>query len=220
MNSLKSSTIVMQPKSATKSLVDKLKSLSAKSTQNIILDDSVSNTDSPIVSNSISNYIRYGVIIIILAFFGLNIFSALGLLTDNLADFFRPILVFFGYSIGETTRQTIDTSAEGTKAIVDTTTKSIDSAIDILEKKIDPERASTMKALNNAKHKPMSNILPEPDESDSRTQLSKSSGKSGYCYIGEDRGFRSCIEVKEDSKCMSGDIFPSKEICINPNLRI
>ena len=72
----------MQPKSATKSVLDKLKTLSAKSTQNIILDDSVSTTDSPIVSNSISNYIRFGVIILILAFFGLNIFAALGLLTD------------------------------------------------------------------------------------------------------------------------------------------
>ena len=203
-----------QPKSLRKSVLDKLKSLSSKSTENIILNDS------PIISNTISNYIRYGVIITILAFFGLNIFAALGLLTDNLADFFRPILVFFGYSIGETTRQTIDTSAEGSKAIIDATTKSIDSAIDILEKKIDPERASTMKALNNAKYKPKSNILPQPDESDSRTQLSKSSLKSGYCYIGEDRGFRSCIKVNKDSNCMSGDIFPSKEICINPNLRI
>ena len=66
----------------------------------------------------------------------------------------------------------------------------------------------------------LGNILPQPDESDSRTQLSKTSGKSGYCYVGEDRGFRSCIKVNEDTKCMSGDIFPSKEICINPNLRI
>ena len=44
--------------------------------------------------------------------------------------------------------------------------------------------------------------------------------KSGYCYIGEDRGFRTCIEVGETDKCMSGDIFPNKEICINPNLRM
>jgi hypothetical protein len=53
----------------------------------------------------------------------------------------------------------------------------------------------------------------------SNIQQSKSSSKSGWCFIGEDRGFRSCIQVNENEKCMSGDIFPSQDICINPNLR-
>ena len=43
--------------------------------------------------------------------------------------------------------------------------------------------------------------------------------KSGYCYVGEDRGFRSCIEVGESTKCMSGEIFPTREVCVNPRLR-
>jgi len=42
---------------------------------------------------------------------------------------------------------------------------------------------------------------------------------SGYCYVGEDRGFRSCIEVGESTKCMSGEIFPTREVCVNPRLR-
>ena len=57
------------------------------------------------------------------------------------------------------------------------------------------------------------------DEASSSIQASKSSGKSGWCYIGEDRGFRSCIQIGEADKCMSGDIFPTNEICVNPNLR-
>jgi hypothetical protein len=57
------------------------------------------------------------------------------------------------------------------------------------------------------------------DDSMSNIQQSKSNSKSGWCFIGEDRGFRSCIQVNENEKCMSGDIFPSQEICINPNLR-
>jgi hypothetical protein len=43
--------------------------------------------------------------------------------------------------------------------------------------------------------------------------------KSGFCYIGEDRGFRSCIKVGESTKCMSGEIFPTREVCVNPRLR-
>ena len=50
-------------------------------------------------------------------------------------------------------------------------------------------------------------------------QRSKGSSKSGWCFIGEDNGFRSCIKVNESDKCMSGDIFPSKDICVNPSLR-
>jgi hypothetical protein len=59
---------------------------------------------------------------------------------------------------------------------------------------------------------------PSADDSTSRTQKHQS-GKAGYCYIGEDRGFRSCIQVEAGDKCMSGDVFSSQEICMNPTLR-
>jgi hypothetical protein len=59
----------------------------------------------------------------------------------------------------------------------------------------------------------------EADDSSSSIQASKSSSKSGWCYIGEDRGFRSCIQVGQNDTCMSGDIFPSQDICVNPSLR-
>lgn len=43
--------------------------------------------------------------------------------------------------------------------------------------------------------------------------------KSGYCYIGSEKGFRSCIYSGRDDICMSGDIFPTIDVCINPKLR-
>ena len=46
-----------------------------------------------------------------------------------------------------------------------------------------------------------------------------STGKAGWCFVGEDRGFRSCAQVGVNDDCMSGDIFPSQELCVNPNLR-
>ena len=57
------------------------------------------------------------------------------------------------------------------------------------------------------------------DDATSAIQSNKSSSKSGWCYIGEDRGSRSCVQVGENDKCMSGDIFPSQDICVNPSLR-
>jgi len=43
--------------------------------------------------------------------------------------------------------------------------------------------------------------------------------KAGWCFVGQDRGFRSCMQVGVGDQCMSGDIFPTQEICINPSLR-
>ena len=62
------------------------------------------------------------------------------------------------------------------------------------------------------------NSEPLPDDATSSTQRNGSS-KTGYCYIGEDRGFRSCISVKDSDICMSGEIFPTNQICVNPSLR-
>jgi hypothetical protein len=73
---------------------------------------------------------------------------------------------------------------------------------------------SVKKALEYA----LKNQHPEADDATSNTQIPRA--KSGYCYIGEDRGFRSCIDVSQDMKCMSGDIFPTMDVCVNPRLRV
>ena len=59
---------------------------------------------------------------------------------------------------------------------------------------------------------------PRADDSTSVTQKHQS-GKAGYCYIGEDRGFRSCVPVQAGDKCMSGQVFSRQDICANPTLR-
>ena len=41
----------------------------------------------------------------------------------------------------------------------------------------------------------------------------------GYCYIGYDKGMRNCGEIYESQICMSGEIFPSLEMCMFPKLR-
>ena len=45
-----------------------------------------------------------------------------------------------------------------------------------------------------------------PDNIDSLAQQTKPTKKAGYCYIGEDRGFRSCIAVTDQDVCMSGNM--------------
>jgi len=53
--------------------------------------------------------------------------------------------------------------------------------------------------------------LPEPSSTDSQHH--------GFCYVGKENNLRHCAKVSAKSKCMSGDIFPTMDLCINPKLR-
>ena len=45
-------------------------------------------------------------------------------------------------------------------------------------------------------------------------------GNDGYCFIGKNSNdVRVCSRVYKNNKCMSGDIFPSLRICMDPTLR-
>ena len=69
-----------------------------------------------------------------------------------------------------------------------------------------------LRALSNDDYKP-NDIFSES------TKSNPASHKSGWCYIGNYSGYRSCSRVGEADTCMSGDIFPSHDICVNPSLR-
>ena len=41
----------------------------------------------------------------------------------------------------------------------------------------------------------------------------------GYCYVGTDRNVRTCVNVTTGDKCASGKVFPTMDLCVNPNLK-
>jgi len=57
---------------------------------------------------------------------------------------------------------------------------------------------------------------PEPDNTTNPIQNPISSGKSNWCLVGEYQGKRGCIAISDADKCMSGQIFPSQQACLNP----
>jgi hypothetical protein len=212
-----------------------------------------------------------------LALLGINWVSYLAKGTEEGASLFKkyglPVLGYFGYSTLETTKQTVETSAAGTKAGVDvvanTTTNTIDSIQQIPNPRPTPgakpnpkptsgprpnagstpgtgpqgqmaqssfskgqapvqdkmqqsganveewDRNALDKALSDASTKNSSE--PSPDQSRSSIQTT---GKAGWCFIGDDHGVRSCSAIGVNDQCMSGDVFPNQAICMNPNLRV
>jgi hypothetical protein len=78
------------------------------------------------------------------------------------------------------------------------------------------------KVINVAKPSPNPTLTSQQmnDDDDDDDEHDNILDKKGYCYIGTDRGIRSCIDVAPGDKCMSGQIFPRRDICVNPNLRL
>jgi len=185
-----------------------------------------------------TNYTRIGMIVVILLFLGVNIFSYLGdflqIIKEALAPLLKTILESLGYVVTETTKDVTQVAAEGAKLGIDVAAGTVESGINVIQGQLDINQGSVGKqqpsqssnkyvntlssSLSSALADAEYNSEPIPDDATSSTQRI-GSGKSGYCYIGEDRGFRSCIQVKDGDVCMSGDIFPSQSICVNPSLR-
>jgi hypothetical protein len=175
-------------------------------------------------------------IILILAFLGFNIFVYLAKGTETINSVFSPIINMFSGIFGDTVSQVVNVTAEGTKKIVNSTAGAIDTGLSEVQQ-IVPNKASSSvssvpvtknqpdlmsnnslnKALNTSQSSQQINNDYQADEASSNIQSGPP--KSGWCYIGEDRGFRTCAEVGPNDKCISGDIFPSQDLCVNPSLR-
>ena len=179
------------------------------------------------------NMTTWLIIILILAFLGFNIFVYLAKGTQDIASFFGPLTQKLFGTTASIAGQTVDIAAEGAKAVVGGTAGAVNTGLSAVQD-ITPNNATSSiksqpvqtqqttrpsdtglnKALNNSQEQNMDYQALEASSS-----VHSGGGQSGWCFVGEDRGFRSCALVNEDDKSMSGDIFPSQELCINPNLR-
>ena len=80
------------------------------------------------------------------------------------------------------------------------------------------DKATLNIALNSTQEQPPLQYGEEYEAHEAKSSFQEN--KSGWCFIGEDSGGRSCSNVGLNDKCMSGEIFPSKDVCINPKLRM
>ena len=165
-------------------------------------------------------------IILILAFLGYNIFNYLGKGTDFLTNILSPITSTIGFLLGETTKTTVSVASDGTKKVVNTTGDVINTTIDGIDTGTDSgisylqknlKKKSVVVANNNdelSEKVDNSNDIVDPEP------IHTSNNKNGYCYIGKVNNTRYCAKVDESVRCESGDIYPTENKCINPNLKM
>ena len=151
-----------------------------------------------------------------------NIFQIIGNIFQAIVNIFRPLIIqilsLFGYTTGAVLNTTADVVSKTAKTGIDIATGTIHSVGNILkdssQNAVDP---NAKKNFDNALN--VSNVqagIPESDSSTSNIQAPI--GKTQWCLAGEYKGRRGCVEIDEDTKCMSGQIFPSQHQCLNPNL--
>jgi hypothetical protein len=185
------------------------------------------------------SWLTWLVIILILAFLGFNIFSYLAEGTEGVSNILGPLFKKIVGLIYGTANQTIDVAAEGGKAATNSAASGINKGLSAVQDVTPNNSKSSVSSIDYEKNKEeneesknsLNNILENSNKKNRNTgkedeyepnQASSSvheTGKAGWCFIGEDRGYRTCSKVGKDDKCMSGDIFPTQQLCINPNLR-
>ena len=178
------------------------------------------STETPSFTNGMTNYFTFTNILIfllVLSLLGFNIYAYLAKGTMTFLEFFQyTVARIFGLF-----SQTASVSAEGASAsleVADVGLDNIKKSVDLPGEEVDGEKE---KEGPNPQEREDADVNPLTNkrETDEDYEASEATSKVGWCLVGEDRGYRSCAEVGASDKCMSGDIFPSKEICVNPSLR-
>jgi len=185
------------------------------------MDDYLGTTSSQTYIQSIT-WETWLIIALVLAVLGFNIFYYVAQGTESIHQVFAPILSFFSNIAAGTTKQAVNTAAIGitgtTNAVTSTINNGLGSPL---------QSQNVMQNANNSLASTM-NTAGQTTVADNNTftqniqaleATSSLQQKEGWCYIGEEQGYRSCASVGVNDKCMSGDIFPTRDICINPNLR-
>ena len=153
---------------------------------------------STVVAPSNTSGIKTIIVICLVALLGVNIIAILAHTT-----------AFATTTVAATVREL----TEEVVSLLGLTTKGAVATAKLLDRQIEDSLnvvGHTASTVNNIS-------IPEPDSALNSTVQCR--GKQGWCYVGTQDGYRSCLEVGANNYCQSGNIYPTRDICVNPSLR-
>ena len=179
------------------------------------------------ISNIFSNknyIIIFLLILLTFTFLGINILNIVGNFLQTLVNIFGPlvtqILSVFGYTAGTIIDKSAVIVTDTAKTGIDIAGGTVSSIGDILKDasrpNVDAKAKQQLDQSINASNP--SKTEPTPDSSTNPIQKPITSGKAGWCLVGEYEGRRGCIQVSQTDKCLSGQVFPNQSLCLNPTL--
>ena len=178
-------------------------------------------------------------ITLVLSLLGINILIITGNLLQSIVNFLYPFfssaLATLGYTTGSVINAGSNVVTNVAKTSLDIANGAIHNATNVLINASTGNGAVSGISLPNLSQQipvqqPLEKSIqtqsvrsnqifqPVPSPSSMPIQNPISSSKTSYCLVGEFQEKRGCIEVGENDLCMSGQLFSSRELCMNPTL--
>jgi hypothetical protein len=161
-------------------------------------------------------------VLLIFSFLGINVIKNIGDLIQHIINtimfFIRPLLSNVTFITGSAIDSTGDLVADASKTGIDIANGTVDSVGKLLIKASGHELAG--KDIDQSINRSTIKLppTPKPDSTTNPIQKPISTTKTNWCLIDEYEGKRNCVEIGEDQKCMSGQVFPEQKMCLNPTL--
>jgi hypothetical protein len=233
-------SLLQSSRKSVSSVSDRFQESAKSLSESIALPESVTSSK-PFSMLGFSSPLFWILLVILLSILGFNIFRYLAEGTELFASIMRPITSMFASITGDTTKtaasnvstggkKIVETTSDATQSTIDYATKGLVGGINMLQDKlksvsvVEPENANDMSEsakpanpTNGNKQKAKQQVA--PDEDSEPDPVRTESVKGGYCYIGKINDTRYCSKVSSRNYCMSGDIYPSMDVCVNQNLR-
>jgi hypothetical protein len=142
------------------------------------------------------------VILLVFSFLGINILGIIGNFIISIFQIIEPLVLQILSMFGFVTGTVIDKSA------------------DILHKSGDLLVDASTPALNQAinQQSVINDNQPSPDSTANPIQNPITSNKTSWCLVGEYQGKRGCVSITDADKCLSGQVFPNQQMCLNPTM--
>lgn len=165
------------------------------------------------------------IVLLIFSFLGINILIIFGDVIQRISHILGPFVekVFgtFGYTTGTVINKTADVTVDISKTGIDIAGDVARDVGDLFKRASEDKKDINVdfnldldKSINKKKNKKHEDPL--PDTTKNPIQKPISSVKARWCLVGEYEGRRGCIEITDHDKCLSGQVFPTQQMCINP----
>jgi hypothetical protein len=160
------------------------------------------------------------IVLLVLAFLGINLLNIgghfLNWFSRIFVYLFVDILAYFGYAAGSVINVGADVVGDVAKVGIGIAEGTAHDVGDLLKKPsmevINHNSRNDIDRALNYNNKPMHE--PSPMHSENPIQKPISSSKIQWCLVGEYEEKRGCIEIGEHEKCMSGQVFPTQQMCL------
>lgn len=162
------------------------------------------------------------IVLIVFSLLGVNILNIFGDILQSIVDLFGPFIMqlvsLIAYTAGSILNQISDLFTVTGTAGVEIAGGTIDTVGDLLK---DASAGNLPDRINLGETVNRSSVQirdPETDNTTNPIQNAITSRKAQWCLVGEFEGKRGCVQVGEHDKCLSNQLYPSFQTCLNPTM--